>query len=147
MQNPTLPPRPHLPRTVGVHAHPTLPPFFQNLSFIIQKYPSPLRILPLPAASDPGGLSRYLLDLSTGLLSRGHTVTIAGEHGPWHDRFTSANLPWLVLPLRGGPLTLRRAAAQLKDYLATHPTDIIHTHYRKPTLVAPRATKGLNIPP
>jgi glycosyltransferase involved in cell wall biosynthesis len=106
----------------------------------------PLRILHLTAASDAGGLSRYLLDLTQGLRSRGHQVTIAGGVGPWHDRFAAAAIPWIDLPLRGGPIGLFRAVGTLRQYLAQNPTDILHTHYRKPTLVARRVAGQFKIP-
>jgi glycosyltransferase involved in cell wall biosynthesis len=106
----------------------------------------PLRILHLTNASETGGLSRYLLDLSGGLHQRGHSVSIAGQRGTWHDRFANAPCPWIDLPLTGGPLALRSAAKTLRAYLSQHPVDVLHTHYRRATLVARRAARGMGIP-
>lgn len=100
--------------------------------------PRPLRILHLTAGSDAGGLSRYLVDLCTALRDRGHEVTIAGERGAWHDMFERAALPWIDVPMKGGPIALWRTVRTLRKWLATHPVDLIHTHYRRPTLVARR---------
>ncbi|MDP9173067.1 MAG: glycosyltransferase family 4 protein [Planctomycetota bacterium] len=96
----------------------------------------PLRILHLTAGSDPGGLSRYLLDLCGAMHAAGHDVTIAGQRGPWHDRFAAAPWPWIDVPLNGGPLGLWRSRQILRTHLAQHPVDLIHAHYRKSTLVA-----------
>lgn len=98
----------------------------------------PLRILHLTAGSDAGGLSRYLLDLCNALRQRGHEVTIAGEQGAWHDLFEQSDLPWLDLPMKGGPVAMWRARSALRDWMTAHPVDLIHTHYRRPTLVARR---------
>lgn len=102
----------------------------------------PLRILHLTSASETGGLSRYLLDLCGGLKQRGHHAAIAGERGGWHDRFVESRIPWINLPLRGGPLVLRQAAKDLSQYLASHPVDVLHAHYRKASLVARWAARG-----
>jgi glycosyltransferase involved in cell wall biosynthesis len=108
--------------------------------------PRPLRILHLTAGSDAGGLSRYLIDLCTALRDRGHDVTIAGERGAWHDTFERAALPWIDVPMKGGPVSLWRAVQTLRERLAQHPVDLIHTHYRRPTLVARRLQRN-GVPP
>ena len=41
--------------------------------------PKPLRILHLTAASDAGGVSRYLYDLCHACVAEGHEVAIAGQ--------------------------------------------------------------------
>jgi glycosyltransferase involved in cell wall biosynthesis len=97
-----------------------------------------LRVLHLTAGSDAGGISRYLLDLCSAMHEAGHEVAIAGEQGAWHDRFINMPWTWIDAPLKGGPLKLAKATNILRDYLSRHPVDVIHTHYRKPTLVARR---------
>ncbi len=106
-----------------------------------------LRILHLTAGSDAGGLTRYLVDLSKSLRNRGHHITIAGERGVWHDIVEQAALPWIDVPMKGGPLALWRTLRVLHDWLASHPVDLIHTHYRRPTLVARRLQHGRTPPP
>lgn len=104
--------------------------------------PRPLRVLHLTAGSDAGGLSRYLVDLCTALRERGHFVTIAGERGAWHDVFERASLPWIDVPMKGGPIALWRTVRTLREWLAQNPVDLIHTHYRRPTLVARRLQRN-----
>jgi glycosyltransferase involved in cell wall biosynthesis len=95
-----------------------------------------LRVLHLTAGSDAGGLSRYILNLSTAMTALGHSVWVAGGRGAWHEQFVAAGVDWLDVPLAGGPLALRRAGRHIARELATRPADVIHTHYRKSTLVA-----------
>lgn len=106
----------------------------------------PLRILHLTAGSDAGGLSRYLVDLCTALRGRGHEVTIAGERGAWHDAFERAALPWIDVPMKGGPVALWRTVTALRTWLTSNPVDLIHTHYRRPTLVARRLQHRVSPP-
>src|SRR5690606_6605106 len=95
-------------------------------------------ILHLTAGSDAGGLSRYIFDLSSAMRAAGHYVTVAGQRGAWHWLFEDAPFPWIDLPLKGGPVALWAAARQLREWMRDHPVDVIHTHYRRPTLVARR---------
>jgi len=106
----------------------------------------PLRVLHLTAGSDAGGLSRYIYDLGTAMVAQGHQVSVAGERGAWHWLFEKSPLPWIDVPLKGGPLDLWKAASTLRAWLKDHPADILHTHYRRPTLVARRIQRHLNIP-
>jgi glycosyltransferase involved in cell wall biosynthesis len=98
----------------------------------------PLRILHLTAGSDAGGLSRYIHDLCAAMHTQGHQVAVAGERGAWHWLFEQAPWPWIDAPLKGGPLALRRAGRILRRWLDEHPVDVLHTHYRRATLVARR---------
>src|SRR4051812_43549571 len=108
--------------------------------------PSPLRILHLTAGSDAGGLSRYIYDLCDAMHARGHEVAVAGERGAWHWLFEKAPWPWIDVPLKGGPLALRRSACVLREYLRDHPVDVLHTHYRRATLVARRLQENARPP-
>jgi glycosyltransferase involved in cell wall biosynthesis len=101
-----------------------------------------LRILHLTAGSDAGGLSRYVHDLSVAMMARGHTITVGGERGAWHRLFEQAAIPWIDVPLKGGPLALRATARTLGAWLKDNPVDLIHTHYRRPTLVGRRLQRG-----
>jgi glycosyltransferase involved in cell wall biosynthesis len=106
----------------------------------------PLRILHLTAGSDAGGLSRYIYDLGTAMVAQGHQVAVAGERGAWHWLFEKSPLPWIDVPLKGGPIALWKTASTLRAWVRDHPVDILHTHYRRPTLVARRIQRRLKIP-
>ncbi|MFN4241779.1 MAG: glycosyltransferase family 4 protein [Tepidisphaerales bacterium] len=96
-----------------------------------------LHILHLTAGSDAGGLSRYIFDLSMAMRSAGHRVEVAGERGAWHWLFERSPLPWIDLPLKGGPVALMASATRLrKRFRREGMPDVLHCHYRRPTLVA-----------
>jgi glycosyltransferase involved in cell wall biosynthesis len=107
---------------------------------------SPLRILHLTAGSDAGGISRYLYNLCLGMHEAGHQVAVAGERGAWHEMFQNAPWPWIEVSFKGGPFATGRAAGPLAEWIAQHPVDLLHTHYRKPTLVARRLQRKLKLP-
>ena len=109
--------------------------------------PGKLSILHLTAGSDAGGLSRYIHDVSCALRDLGHRVTIAGERGAWHWLFEKAKLDWIDVPLKGGPIKLFRSTRVLSEFLAKNPVDLLHTHYRRPTLVARRLQNLYRHPP
>src|SRR3954470_20193939 len=91
----------------------------------------PLRILHLTAHSEPGGLSRYIYDLSLAMHQAGHDVRVAGNRGSGHRMFEGAPFPYIELPLDQGPLQMWRAARALRRHLREHPADVIHSHYRR----------------
>mgnify|MGYP001294690424 CR=1 FL=1 len=102
----------------------------------------PLRILHLLLATESGGLSKYVLDLSVAVAEQGHRVTVAGDRGAWHDRFRDRPFELIEIPLKCGFGGFRRSTAILRERLARHPVDLIHTHYRRATLLARRARKA-----
>jgi glycosyltransferase involved in cell wall biosynthesis len=105
-----------------------------------------MRILHLTAGSDAGGVSRYLYDLCDAMRVAGHEVAIAGEQGARHQMFREVSWPWIDVLLKGGPLCLARATRILRRHLAEHPVDVLHTHYRKATLVARRLQQHVHAP-
>jgi glycosyltransferase involved in cell wall biosynthesis len=100
-----------------------------------------LRILHMTNGSDAGGLSRYIYDLAIAMHAQGHEVAVAGEHGAWHWLFEKAPFPWIEIPAKGGPISLLRSASILNKHLFKHPVDILHSHYRRGTLIGRRLQK------
>ena len=98
----------------------------------------PLRILHLTAHSEPGGLSRYICDLSLAMHRAGHDVRVAGNRGSGHRMFEGAPFRFIELPLDQGPLQMWRAARALRRELAQHPVDVIHSHYRRTNWIGRR---------
>jgi glycosyltransferase involved in cell wall biosynthesis len=98
----------------------------------------PLRILHLIAHSEPGGLSRYVYDLSLAMHRMGHEVRVAGNRGAWHRHFESAPFEFIELPLDGGLWAMWRAARELRRRLQQHPADVLHAHYRRTVWVGRR---------
>ena len=98
--------------------------------------PDRLSILHLLAGSDAGGLSRYVFDVCSALHAAGHRVAVAGERGAWHWLFEKAPFPWIEVPLKGSPLQLFKSHNVLRRYILANPVHVLHTHYRRATIVA-----------
>src|SRR6185369_3320515 len=97
-----------------------------------------LRILHLTLGADAGGLSRYITDLSLAMHKLGHQITVAGDTGAWQWLFDSMPFPYVTIPLKGGPLSFWKSIQIMRAFLREHPIDIIHTHYRRATLLGRR---------
>lgn len=98
----------------------------------------PLRILHLTLGADAGGLSRYIIDLSAALRQQGHQVEVAGDTGAWQWAFQQAQIPYHVVPLKSGLMGFWRSVRTLNGLLRDRPFDLLHTHYRRATLLARR---------
>jgi glycosyltransferase involved in cell wall biosynthesis len=106
----------------------------------------PLRILHLTLGADAGGLSRYITDLSLAMHKLGHQITVAGDTGAWQWLFDSMPFPYIQIPLKGGLLAFGHAVHTMRQYLREHPVDLIHTHYRRGTLLGRRLQKMSGAP-
>jgi putative colanic acid biosynthesis acetyltransferase WcaF len=101
-----------------------------------------LNILHLTVGTQGGGLPRYLLDLCNGLHEMGHHVTVAGDVGPMQPLFDAAPFPYIKIPLAGGPISFLRCA----DALRNETPDLIHSHYRRATLLGRRLQRQKSPP-
>jgi glycosyltransferase involved in cell wall biosynthesis len=75
--------------------------------------------------------------------AQGHDVAVAGERGAWHWLFEKAPFPWIEIPAKGGLLSLIKSTSILRKWVAARPVDILHTHYRRGTLIARRLHKQM----
>jgi glycosyltransferase involved in cell wall biosynthesis len=98
----------------------------------------PLRILHLTLGADAGGLSRYIVSLGSAMVAQGHDVTAAGDTGAWQWAFDQAPFPYVKIPLKGGLFSFWKSVRELRAHVRERPVDIIHTHYRRATLLARR---------
>ena len=97
--------------------------------------PEKLSVLHLTLGADAGGLSRYVVDLATAMANEGHSVAAAGDDGAWRWAFDAAPFPYLQIPLKAGPVGFAQSVRAVRRWLAEHPVDVIHTHYRRATLL------------
>jgi glycosyltransferase involved in cell wall biosynthesis len=97
-----------------------------------------LRILHLLTSTEAGGLSRYVHDLALASIRRGHEALVAGDSGAWQGLFDDSDVPFMRIPLNGGPVCFLRCAHRLRTWMKPSPPQVIHTHYRKATLLARR---------
>jgi glycosyltransferase involved in cell wall biosynthesis len=99
---------------------------------------APLHVLHLTLGADAGGLSRYAIDLATAMQARGHRCTIAGDDGAWRWAFADARLDYLQIPLKRGALGFLRSVHALRAWMRQNPVHLLHTHYRRATLLGRR---------
>jgi glycosyltransferase involved in cell wall biosynthesis len=93
-------------------------------------------------ASDSGGLSRYVLDMCAATRAAGHEVAIAGDRGVWHDYFLGEGYEWIEVPYKAGPGGMLPAWNRIRKWMKANPVDVLHCHYRRPTLVARLVQRG-----
>lgn len=103
--------------------------------------PSVLHII---NASDAGGLSRYVIDLAARTRKAGWDVTVAGDGGVWQSRFDDAGVRYTRIPLMQGTRGFIKSIGMLRRDVRRH--DLIHTHYRRSTILA-RRLQHLHRPP
>ncbi|MCS7034981.1 MAG: glycosyltransferase family 4 protein [Phycisphaerae bacterium] len=103
----------------------------------------PLRVLHLLTAVDPGGLSRYVIDLANATAAEGNEVVVAADEGAWGERFLGQSFEFVRIPLRRERWLYRRSLAVLSARLADRPPDLIHSHYRRATLLGRRLQRLL----
>jgi glycosyltransferase involved in cell wall biosynthesis len=102
-----------------------------------------MHVLHLTLASDAGGLSRYIADISAATAAAGHRVTVAGDVGAWQWLFDAMPIDYVKIPLKREIFSFRRSRAMLRAALGDAPIDIIHTHYRRATLLGRRIGRDL----
>jgi len=95
-------------------------------------------VLHLTLASDAGGLSRYIIDLASATRNAGWNVVVAGDVGVWQPKFDEAGLEYIKLPLRGAVLGLGKCSRLLREKLLGREIDLIHSHYRRATMLGRR---------
>lgn len=114
----------------------------------------PLHILHLTIGADAGGLSRYIIDLCVAMRALGHRCTVAGDSGAWDWAFRDAGVDYVTIPLKRGLTGFRGSLRTLRPWLARQteqPVDVLHTHYRRATLLGRRlqshTASGRRTPP
>ena len=101
-----------------------------------------------------GGIARHVLDLSTWLEVRGHTVSPVSTGGEWGGSETNprfVDLPLLGVTAYGGAmprrlLNLVRSVVGMRRWLRQANVDVIHAHDSGPALVARLAVGARKIP-
>jgi glycosyltransferase involved in cell wall biosynthesis len=94
-----------------------------------------------------GGATQSLLNLASGLMRKGHRVSIAAAGGIWISKAKEAGLPIYQIPLAPStPLHLLLSTRRLKKILQYQSIDLIHSHHRFAALAARIAAGRLNIP-
>jgi glycosyltransferase involved in cell wall biosynthesis len=95
----------------------------------------PLRILHLTLGADAGGLSQYIIKLGSAMIAQGHQVAVAGDTGAWQWAFDESPLKYIQIPLKGNWFSFQKSARILRKYMKDNHVDVLHTHYRRATLL------------
>lgn len=108
-----------------------------------------MRILHLTSHLNVGGISSYVLALSTALRERGHEVAIASGGGSLVPDATLAGLACWDVPLHTSielSPQIFSATHQLTQRLREEPVELLHAHTRVSQVVADRLARRLRIP-
>lgn len=95
----------------------------------------PLRVLHIVDSLCRGGIAGYIVELGRAMKIAGQEVIIAGADSAWRGMCKRASLDTVETPVSGGVLSLIGAARRLERGLAEWRPDVIHTHYRRATIV------------
>lgn len=102
-----------------------------------------LSVMHLFVGSAPGGVLKYITNIAEASRNEGATVVLAGQRGAWHAMVEQADLPWIDIPITGGPLHLWRSAALISPECTRRGIQVIHAHHRRATLVGRLAQRRL----
>lgn len=103
-----------------------------------------MRILQLKTSATVGGAETTLVDLTKGVIERGHQMlTVFGERGPLVNRFDAERFPHLVLDIP--PFRVPWAMFRLWRLMATYEPDVVLCHGARMNVVAmwPAAWRGV----
>jgi len=108
-----------------------------------------MRILQVTSHLNVGGITRYILSLSSRLVHRGHQVVIASDGGYAQPQLQEAGAAHWPFPLHTSAefsLPVLWAAHRLAERLKKEPVELIHAHTRVGQVVADRVSRWLGIP-
>ncbi len=92
-----------------------------------------MNILILTTHLNPGGISRYVLNLSSGLKKEGHKVIVASSGGEWVDKLDSNQIQHHLIPIRTKSFLSPKivfCAKKLSSLVKKEKIDIIHCNTR-----------------
>ncbi|TAN61230.1 glycosyltransferase family 1 protein, partial [bacterium] len=108
-----------------------------------------MNILILANHFNAGGISSYILNLSRGLISRGHKVYVASGGGDWIERVEACGAKNIYLPLRTKSIIspkLLFAYCVLKKIIKSEGIDIIHAQTRVSGVLASWVSHNTGVP-
>lgn len=108
-----------------------------------------MTVLQLTSHLNVGGITRYVLSLSTRLMRRGHRVIIASDRGSAEEELNGVGVTHWPLPLHtSAELSWKvfRSWRRLSDRLQREPVDLIHAHTRVSQVIAHWLSRQHHIP-
>ncbi|QDU32295.1 D-inositol 3-phosphate glycosyltransferase [Poriferisphaera corsica] len=95
-----------------------------------------LHVLHILKRDELGGLSRYVRDLSRGLIERGVRVTIACRADDGIDSFQGLDVEVLDLPIDEGLGGVLKSGMWLRKWVKKNHVNVLHVHHRSAAMVA-----------
>jgi len=108
-----------------------------------------MKILIITKHLNLGGITRHILDLTSGLTSRGISVYIASTGGVLLKEIEAAGAKHIFIPLKTKSILsaeIFKSLRVLKNYFKKEELDLIHTHTRTASVLGYWLSKKLNIP-
>jgi len=108
-----------------------------------------MNILILTTHFNPGGLSRYVVNLASALKKQGHNVWVASSPGSWQDKLKSLNIGFKVLPIRTKSILSPRiflSFLRLRAFLRESNIDVVHCNTRVTQALGALIYRCLRIP-
>lgn len=108
-----------------------------------------MNILILANHFNAGGISSYILNLTRGLIARGHKVYAASGGGDWIERVEASGAKNIYLPLRTKSIIspkLLFAYCALKKIIKSERIDIIHAQTRVSGVLASWVSRKTGVP-
>jgi len=92
-----------------------------------------MHVLQLIPKMTVGGVERGVLDVSRGLIQRGHQVSIVSSGGPLVERLKQLGATHYTLPVHEkSPITMLRCLPQVETIIRDSKIDIVHARSRVP---------------
>ena len=98
-----------------------------------------MKILLLATHFNPGGISRYCLNLAEGLKRLGHDVSVASSGGEWVDKLTRQGIRHLIIPIKTKSILSPKviaAAIKLFPFIEENSIEVIHGNTRVTQMLA-----------
>ena len=92
-----------------------------------------MNILILTTHLNPGGISRYVINLAKGLVKQDHRVWIACSGGQWTDKLNASRINYKFIPIRTKSICSIKVFLSflyLRKFISQEKIDIIHSNTR-----------------
>ena len=98
-----------------------------------------MNVLLLCTHLNPGGLSRYIVNLSSGLKKEGCNVFVANSGGSWQEKLEKSNVSFVRIPINTKfilSLKVFRSFFKLIPVVKSQKIDILHANTRVTQVLA-----------
>src|SRR4030042_3328970 len=108
-----------------------------------------MNVLLIGTHLNPGGISRYIINLAKGLSGRGSRVWVASCGGDWQAELAQAGITHVTVPIRTKSIAsfkIWRSYRILSRFIKKNPIEIIHANTRVTPFLAYLLYRRFRIP-